>query len=201
MTQNSYKNKTVLTLIIFLVLNHSSFSQKLMHGFGATISVLSGTVEGQGSTSSFTLAQTNFCYFPRYNFVEKDNSSISVGIPLGIGIGISSNTMGDDKGVSFAYDLPVVLDYNIGAKSTSENESTFGGYFGVGFGYYKVSISSSQYSNFTGASYGPMARAGVRISSESESWNGHGITIGLFYKKGMEKAKFNTFGFNVLYDL
>lgn len=174
-----------------------------MHGFGTTISVLYGRITNPYSSysSSFTLAQTNLTYFPRYNFVENENSSISIGFPVGIGIGIASNTSGNDAGISFAYDLPAVIDYNIGCKSTSENEKTFGGYFGVGFGYYKVSISGSQYSDFKGATYGPLFRGGVRIGSSNESWNGHALTIGMFYKKGIEKDKLTTIGFNVLVDL
>ncbi len=172
-----------------------------MHSYGATISVLTGKVNTGFSTSSFTLQQTNLTYFPRYNFIESDNSSVSVGAPVGIGIGIASNTNGNDAGVAFAYDLPIVIDYNIGCKSTRENEQTFGGYFGLGFGYYKVNISQSSYSDFKGATYGPLVRAGVRIGSSNESWNGHAITIGLFYKKGMEKDKLTTIGFNVLLDL
>lgn len=186
------KTSCYLLLLLCFACNRT-FSQKLMHSYGATISVVSGT--------DITLSQTNLCYFPRYNFVENENSSISVGLPVGIGIGITNSTYGSDAGVSFAYDLPLVVDYNIGCKSTSENESTFGGYFGVGFGYYKVTISQSEYSNFTGATYGPMARAGIRFGSSNENWKGHGIAIGMFYKNGLEAAKLKTIGFNVMVDL
>ena len=41
----------------------------------------------------------------------------------------------------------------------------------------------------------------VRLGSSDESWNRHGLTIGIFYKKGLEKDKLSTIGFNVLYDL
>ena len=63
-----------------------------------------------------------------------------------------------------------------------------------------MSISQSQYSDFKGATYGPLFRGGVRIGSERESWNGRGVTVGLFYKKGLESSKLSTFGFNVLLD-
>jgi hypothetical protein len=193
--------KLISLLIITCLLSNTSYSQKLMHAFGTTISVLYGKITTPYSSSSFSLAQTNLTYFPRYNFVENENSSISIGFPVGIGIGIASNTYGNDAGISFAYDLPATIDYNIGFKSTSENEKKFGAYFGAGFGYYKVSISGSQYSDFKGATYGPLFRGGVRIGSSNESWNGHALTIGMFYKKGLEKDKLATIGFNVLYDL
>jgi hypothetical protein len=45
-----------------------------------------------------------------------------------------------------------------------------------------------------------MVRGGVRIGSANESWGDHGLTVGVFYKKGLEKDKLHTLGFNVLYD-
>lgn len=193
--------KSFIFLFLITILHNNLRAQKLMHSIGATMSLLTGEVATSvNSKSTLLLNQTSFCYFPRYNFIEKDNSSISVGLPIGIGIGIATNTTGNDAGISFAYDLPLVLDYNIGCKSTSENDETFGGYFGIGFGYYKVNISQSQYSDFKGATYGPLFRGGVRIGSERESWNGRGVTVGLFYKKGLESSKLSTFGFNVLLD-
>jgi hypothetical protein len=186
--------------IIMLAVHQNIFSQEFMHSTGATISVLSGTVTSPGETSSLTMMQTNFTYFPRYNFIENDNSSFSVGAPLGIGIGIASNTYGDDAGIAFAFDVPLVLDYNLGFKSTSESSNYFGGYLGAGFGYYHVSITESQYSDFNGTTYGPLVRGGVRIGSANESWGDHGLTVGVFYKIGLEKDKLHTFGFNVLYD-
>lgn len=193
----------VLYLFLLTIFSsvHDLYSQKLLHSYGATISVMFGDIKTSYSTSKLSLAQTNLTYFPRYNVLENENSSISIGLPLGIGVGVASSTDGDDAGIYFAYDLPLVIDYNIGCKSTIENENIFGGYFGIGFGYYKVNISKSQYSDFNGASYGPLFRAGVRIGSYNEAWNGHAFTVGVFYKKGLEKDRLNTIGFNVLYDL
>lgn len=176
-----------------------SQAQSFMHSAGATISLITGKVNEQGSSYSFSMTQTCLAYFPRYTFVENENSSFSIGMPVGIGFGLSNN-YADDAGVYFAYDLPLVVDYNFGNKSTPDNEQNFGGYFGLGFGYYKVSVSQSAFSNYNGATYGPMARAGVRIGSSREGWNGHGFTVGVFYKKGLEKQQLNTFGFNVFYD-
>lgn len=167
---------------------------RLMHGMGATISVLLSPPH----SSNFTLSQENFTYFPRYNLTEGENSSLSVGVPVGIGVGIARNTYGNDAGIVFAYELPVVIDFNFGCKSTRKTESTFGGYVGAGFGYYHVSISQSAYSDFSGATYGPMGRLGFRFGKEG--WDNKAFTVGLFYKKGLEEAKLQTIGFNVLYD-
>lgn len=193
-------SKIVSIFASLLLLSQLALSQSFMHSVGATISVLSGkTSDGFGNSNSQSTMQTNLSYFPRYNFVEYDNSSVSVGLPLGIGIGISNNGL-DDYGVAFAFDIPAVIDYNVGYKSTQENDSRIGGYFGAGFGYYRINISKSSYSDFTGASYGPLLRTGIRFTTPKDRENGHGITVGLFFKKGLERQKFNTYGCNVYFD-
>lgn len=186
--------------VTLVILHTTTQAQQLMHSFGATVSAIFGKVETDYSSYTFAMRQTSFCYFPRLNFIENENSSVSIGFPVAAGFGIATNTDASGAGLYFSYDLPAVLDYNIGAKSTSDNEDSFGGYFGLGFGYYKVGIKND-YSSYNGATYGPIIRGGVRLASASDAWNGHGLTIGLFYKKGIEKQKLNTVGFNILYDL
>lgn len=192
--------KLICAFFLVCLCSTGAFAQSLMHSIGITPSLLFGKTN-DGYNNKFMLSQNCFTYFPRFNFVENENSSISIGAPVGVGFGLAKNTDGTDLGIAFAYDLPVALDYNIGFKSTPENEHYFGGYLGAGFGYYKVSVSKSSYSDFSGATYGPIARGGVRIGSAKENWRGHGVTVGFFYKKGMEKAKYNTVGCNVLVDL
>ena len=180
------KNLRIIKLVCIAFIFTLTFmaranAQQLMHSFGLSLSVLQGTLqEGAGNSESFAVEQNNLTYFPRYNFVENENSSISIGAPIGIGIGIATNTYGNDAGVIFSYDLPLVIDYNIGCKSTMSNDRNFGGYFGVGFGYNKVNISESSYSDFNGSSYGPLFRAGFRFGSSNESWNRHGLTAGAY---------------------
>ena len=171
-------------------------AQSFMHSYGATPAIL---LAKDGYGNQFYLYQTDLTYFPRFNFVENENSSISIGAPVGVGISIVNSD--NDPGIGFSFDLPAVVDYNIGCKSTADNESTFGGYFGAGFGYSHYSVSGTQNSDFKDASYGPLVRAGVRIGSVKEQYHGHALTIGFFYKKGLETAKYTTVGCNVLVDL
>ena len=190
------KRFLVLSACLFFFTCFTASAQSFMHSIGATPTLLFGKDE---FSNSYQIFQTNITYFPRYNFVENENSSIDIGAPLGIGFGIANSTYGDPAFL-FAYDHPAVVDYNIGCKSTPDNDNTFGGYVGAGFGYYHVSVSGSSYSDFKGGTYGPIARAGVRIGSEKESWRGHALTIGFYYKKGLEDAKLTTVGCNVLVD-
>jgi hypothetical protein len=174
----------------------TGFSQ-IMHSAGVTLSGLVGKVTTPRSTADFSMVMTTLTYSPRYNFIQGINSSVSIGTPVGVGFGITRNTYGSDAGFAFAYDLPVTLDYNIGCMATPKSNRNFGGFAGIGYGYYKVSISGSAYSNFSGATYGPMARLGLRFGSDNRDEK---ISVAFFYKKGMEAAKMKTFGISVLYD-
>lgn len=192
------KKKIIGLCSLLLLLNYfSASSQSFMQSLGLTPALLFAKDQ---YGNKFSLYQTNFTYFPRYNFVANENSSISIGAPVGAGIGIVNSSSGD-PGIGFSFDLPAVLDYNIGCKSTPENETYFGGYLGAGFGYSQNTVSGTSYSNIKATSYGPLFRAGVRIGSAKENWRGHAITIGFYYKKGLEAAKYNTVGCNVLVDL
>ncbi|MFT3945958.1 MAG: hypothetical protein QM763_03200 [Agriterribacter sp.] len=190
--------KAIIPVITLIFISQVVKSQSFMHSAGATISILDGK-STDGNNNAVSLFQTSASYFPRYNFVEYDNTSVSVGMPLGVGIGIA-NSIYNDYGLAFAYDIPLVLDYNFGYKSTMENDSRVGGYLGAGFGYYGITVSKSSYSDFSARSYGPMVRAGFRFTTPRDRENGHGVTVGLFYKKGLEKEKFNTYGCNVYFD-
>ena len=196
------RNKTIKLLIIsiFFFSANRLAAQKLMNSAGLSLSVLQGTLHQGEGYETFAVEQNNLTWFLRYNFIEGENSSVSIGAPVGAGIGLVTNRIGGDAGVLFSYDVPVVIDYNIGCKSTMDNDQTFGGYFGAGFGYNKVIISGSSYSDFNGASYGPLIRAGFRFGSDNENWNGHAITAGAYYKMGLERDKLHTIGFNVLMD-
>lgn len=101
--------RRIILTLTFAFISHFAISQNFMHSAGATISFLEGK-STDGNNNSVSLMQTNLSYFLRYNFVEYDNASISVGLPIGVGIGIAKNFY-DDYGLSFAYDVPAVLDY------------------------------------------------------------------------------------------
>src|SRR5687768_15271250 len=119
--------------MIFLFAAHLTgpkiLAQSLMHGIGANIYILTPKLDPASELYNFTLTATHFSYFPRYTLHESQNSSVSVGSPLGIGIGLLSRS-GGPSGIAWGLDLPVAVDYNLGCKSSPFNEKTFGGYFG-----------------------------------------------------------------------
>lgn len=193
--------KLFALLAILLLASRCLSAQEFMQAFGVKMSVLAGTVSDEGSGSDVAIQVNELSYFPRYNFLEGDDASLSIGFPLGAGIGIARNSDFSDVGILLAYDLPVALDFNFGNKSTLDNGRGFGGYAGIGYGYSKVQISGSSYSDFRGAVYGPLVRAGVRFGSASPAWNGHSLDIGLYLKKGMGSDNLYVGGFNILYVL
>jgi hypothetical protein len=163
-----------------------------MHSVGANISILYAEIDKPGTRYTFTMAVTHFAYYPRYTLTESDNYSVSVGSPLGAGVGLLTSS-GSATGITWGFDLPVVIDYNTGYQSTPGNENNTGAYFGGGLGF--------MYTGWTGdsdggkaTSFGPLVRAGIRFGR----WN---FAAGIFGKYGLEKEHYKTFGFNILKEL
>jgi hypothetical protein len=194
----------IATILMSFLGGSAAFAQSFMHSLGATIMFGNGKSvdDGSGGSSTPTIGLNALTYYPRINLVESDNSSVSVGVPLSLGFQGSVNSQ-TGSSIVFGYDLPLAVDYNMGHKSTPENEAGFGGYIGAGFGYTHTSVSISD--NFLGDyaatanSYGPMVRAGIRFGfpwGEKEM----SYTIGGWYKFGLEKEGYKTIGINLLWD-
>jgi len=175
---------------------------QFMHSFGGSVDVMWAKIGPEGYQDNVTFVFKDLNYFPRYNIVENGNSSISLGAPLGLGFGSVSNFSNGTSSLYFAVDAPLVADYNFGWKSTTDNNSRVGGYVGGGFGYRYTSFSYSDAyygdGGFHANSYGPLIRGGVRLGMGGSDM---GLTLGLFYKVGLEKEKYKTIGINVLVDL
>jgi hypothetical protein len=190
--------------IVFLVVLAGCFSavalsQRFIHSMGTTVPVIYGNAVTASSSAKLVSIQVNWCYFPRYNFIESKNSSVSIGFPVSAGIGTMFATAAPFLSITYGYDLPAVIDYNIGYGCTKENKKNLGGYVGGGFSYTNVIIPGSKGLDFKGvATYGVLVRAGFRM--EQRSWH-KTTSIGLFYKRGIGAGNLNTSGMNVLYDL
>ena len=196
--------KQKLLCLGFILFVNYGMAQKIMHSYGGTIENLVGDVTVRGTTSQIYITQLYGTYFPRYNIVEKPKSSLSVGLPLSLGIALADVSDGEDYGLAFGFDIPVVMDFNFGFKATSEatDGKKLGGYVGVGFGYNKIVISKTSNSNFTGVSYGPIFRTGIRFGKkEDKSWGNKAVEVNFYFKPGLEKEKYTSFGSAVLLNL
>jgi hypothetical protein len=196
-------NKTICSLLLCCLISSGVFAQKFMQSAGLTISVMSS--KASAGYTDVTLILKNVTYYPRFNVVESENTSLSAGIPLSFGFGTFSNSYGDAS-LYYGFDVPLAIDYNIGGGSTKDADGKTGGYVGAGFGYTYTSLSepSGVYGPdvYKAISYGPIARGGVRFrfAFDPKSKPDFGLTLGLFYKVGIEADKFKMGGLNILFD-
>ncbi len=176
--------------MVLCFLFNTANAQSYMRGIGSNISILTAKVNTPSEQYDFAMVVTHFSFTPRFTISEGENNSVSICFPLGVGVGILSSANGA-SGIAWGADAPVAIDYNIGNMSTPDNEKGFGWYFGAGFGYmYSGYSSDGEVTNIN--TYGPIGRLGIRFGSNYHT------TVGLFYKQGLEKDKYKTFGFNVL---
>ncbi|MGZ8557673.1 MAG: hypothetical protein ACXWWC_05050 [Chitinophagaceae bacterium] len=77
---------------IALIVSAISQAQTFMHSAGANFLIMNAKINNFTGKYSLTTPFTNLTYFPRYNLMETEGSSISIGVPLGAGVGISSGT-------------------------------------------------------------------------------------------------------------
>jgi hypothetical protein len=189
------KFKMICVSFLCCFLNATIFAQSFMHSVGANIAVMVAKIETPSVKEDFTMQVTHVSYFPRFIVSEFDNASFTIGSPLGAGINIVKDTYGD-AGIAWGFDAPLVFDYNLGCKSSPDNENGFGGYFGGGFSYMYTGYTFG-YGDEKATSYGPLGRAGVRFSSGGGRFS---TTVGVYYKSGLETQKFKTIGFNVTAD-
>jgi hypothetical protein len=183
------KKIAIALLCLVCFLDKKSNAQNYMYGIGANISVLTAKINTPYEQYDFAMVMPHFSYTPRFIVSEGKNSSITIGFPLGVGIGILNS--GGVSGIAWGVDVPVAFDYNIGNMSTPEINEGFGWYFGAGFGYLYTGYSDGgDVTNIH--TYGPLGRLGIRFGSNFHT------TVGVFYKTGLESGKYKTFGFNVL---
>ena len=196
--------KVILSIALFCIV-HTTFSQSFMHGAGITI--LGGYTNG----GDFTFAE-GLTYSPRFNFLETEKLSVSVGVPLSAGISATTSTTYDYNGysyndgsssVSFVLNLPVIINLNMGRGSTKENRQKFGYFFGAGFGYNHGNfIGTSDYSQngLTSSSddnFGPVANGGLRFGVGRKHKN---VELKFSYFKGINDKKPNIFGIAGLFN-
>ena len=115
------------------------------------------------------------------------------------GYSSESNTL------SFMFNAPLIINLNVGAGSTKENEKRFGFFVGGGFGYHYGHfnvIKTDEYGSIyvgdaTLTTYGPAANAGFRIAVGSHQKN---IETRFNYMKGMNEGKPSIFGMAALFN-
>ena len=192
--------KIIFSVALCFVLS-TAFCQSFMHGVGIT--VLGSTASG----SNISYGE-GFTYSPRFNFLETEQLSVSVGIPLSVGLSTSFGTTydiygyaNDQTSIGFVINVPVIVSLNMGRGSTKDNRKKFGYFVGAGFGYHHGDFITDSYTSSTGTyssnNYGPAANAGVRFGVGRKHKN---IEVRLSYMKGLNDTKPNVFGIAGLFN-
>lgn len=196
--------KNIIVAFASFLITANSFSQTFMHGAGIT---LVGSTTAQGSNSDIGLGE-GFTYFPRFNFIETEKLSVSVGIPLCVGISATTSYSYDpygygnsnDSKIGFVLNAPLIINLNFGRGATKENRKRYGYFVGAGFGYHHDNfLTASRYDpatnryidSYTSNTYGPAANAGFRIGVGRQHKN---IEIRLSYMKGINESRPNIMG-------
>jgi hypothetical protein len=193
--------KFFFSLVLFFTAS-TVFCQSFMHGVGITVI---GSTTGRSGSNDIGFGE-GFTYFPRFNFLETNALSVSVGIPLVVGLSANTSTSYDQYGygydnssIGFVLNAPMIVNLNMGRGSTKENRQKFGYFVGAGFGYHHGDFLTDSYDATTGTyvnsyssnTYGPAGNAGVRFGVGRKHKN---IEIRLSYMKGLKENKPNIFG-------
>jgi hypothetical protein len=188
--------KKMMVSVVLLFISSVAFCQTFMHGAGVT--VLIGSAKG-GDVS----VAEGLTYNPRINFLETETLSVSVGIPITLGISAAySTSYGSDYydagSIGFVVNAPMMINLNVGRGSTKENVSRYGYFVGGGFGYHHGDFITLQGNDFdlynttkSTNTFGPCANAGFRIGVGRRHRN---IEVRLSYMKGVSKDKADIFG-------
>jgi hypothetical protein len=194
--------KKIVLALALLFTASTVFCQTFMHGVGITVI---GSTTAKGSNSDIGFGE-GFTYFPRFNFVETEALSVSVGIPLVVGVSATTSSSYDQYGygydnssIGFVLNAPLIVNLNMGRGSTKENRQKFGYFFGAGFGFHHGDFLTDTYDSNTGNyigsyssnTYGPAANAGIRLGVGRAHKN---IEVRFSYMKGINEAKPNIFG-------
>ncbi len=193
------KRQFLIPLLIIIIVN-TAHSQELYHSGGISGSIMRATLKGPlGKSGRFGMTHLHLNYYPRVSFPVNYFTTISAGIMFGIGGGFINNDFLSVKGNYLSYDIPLIIDYNVGYKASEPGDDHIGFYFGMGGGYTATQRDTLGVTKFKANSFGILARAGIRLDLEIPEKN-TGISIGFFHKIGMGEEKFKTSGINLLVD-
>lgn len=194
--------KKILCSAALLITMNAAFSQSFMHGAG--IAVMGG-VGNHGDDITFA---EGFTYSPRFNFIENDKLSVSVGLPLTVALSATysyNSYYGSDASIGFTANLPLIVNLNMGRGSTKENRQKFGYFVGGGFGFHHGDFLETAYDEYgygyddsrSVNTFGPAANAGVRFGVGRKHRN---IEVRLSYMKGLSDTKPDIFGIAGLFN-
>lgn len=182
-----------------------AMAQHFSHGAGVGIFV--EDAKRTDAKGSFT-----FTYSPRFSFAEAGNTSLSIGIPLNVGFSGSYNGVYTSDGyyeendLGYMINVPLMLNFNIGAGSAKGCKDRMGFFVGAGYAYHVGTVDEyvldangySYTTSETESSTGLAANIGLRIGVGHRKK--HNIEIRTSYMRGMTSYKPHVFGANCLFN-
>ncbi len=193
--------KRILLLLALSLFTSAAFSQTFRHGVGLGVygSFLS---KNDGDPSIFS----SINYTPRFHFMEKENTSLSIGLPIAIGFAGSYSYSTDyyddyyESDFRFMVNAPLMVDFNWGAGATRETEKRFGLFAGIGAGFHYGDFVED-YTNpddfytyrrtRSVTSFGPAANLGMRFAVGKRQKN---VEVRFSYHGGLNSPRANVIG-------
>jgi hypothetical protein len=192
------KKANTFLLLSFLYLSVSA--QKMMHSVGASanLNTQKVTIPSRYLIPERKIIQTVFYtsgdYFFRYNIKESDINSVCIGVPIAFGFGTANDPNNDEAGLFLGANISMGVFYNNGLKSTRNNENKFGYFVGGGISYGYIGLYYDKKTNNI-TTYGPMIYSGIRLPVLKQV-----LSIGLFFRYGLETEKLKTYGLKLMRD-
>jgi hypothetical protein len=213
--------KKIVLLAIACITGLPVFSQRFIHGLG--FSTFIDHTSRNGSVTSFAIT-----YAIRYDVMETDKMTVSVGIPFSYGGSGDSNDNTDwyydaDGNIVYYYtgegddgpktkprsmvDIPLIINLNFAGFSSLNNKSAVGFFVGGGLAYhygpvnvrYKDRNGSTFTDSTTQHAVGPIGNLGMRIGLGKKK-NG-AIEVKGSYMKSLTKRQPDVYGISLLYIL
>jgi len=187
--------KKFIFSIAALCISGIAFSQTFRQGVGINVVL-------QSSPGFHADPVGAIMWSPRITFMETDNSSLSIGIPMSFGVSGTYNSQNiENNSLSYMFDAPVMFNYNYGAGSTKEAEDKYGFFAGAGFGYHTNQYTASDefgygYSGKM-SGFGPAGNIGGRLGVGHGS---HNLELRFSYMKTLDESKSNVMGFGFLFN-
>ena len=205
-----------ILMLVLLLNGNLVMAQQVQFAYAMGLTGTTSNVEGSASTGKdslmtksdyqLRLRRFGFIFQVRAELLQWKDGSVSIGTPLMIGYSVSNKYNSVDvnggritkvdsvKGAHFAFEIPVLLELNIGLHSAEQESSRFGIYVGGGYAYNYTKIHTS-----VGVKpldgFDPILRSGIRMGRSWENRWGLAITM-----RGQTQSS-RTYGIQLLKEL
>ncbi|MES2003794.1 MAG: hypothetical protein V4450_04685 [Bacteroidota bacterium] len=185
-------------------------------GLGGSTSNISGMARSVSGTSvmdinySARLRQFGIVYGPRVDVLAWKSGSLSISSPLMLGFastdqyrsidynGSTRDTIEGLRGTSFAVEVPVFADLNIGLHSAADESlrKHFGLFIGAGYAYNFAKVRTS-IGKLTYDGFDPVFRAGIRMG---RTWENR-FSLALTVRGNLNANSVRSYGLQLLKEL